>query len=406
VYASRFADEFEDAAAFGWTLSDPSFDWAHLIANKDREIARLEAAYVSTLERNKVEIVRSRAVIEDPHTIQLADGKRVRADKILVATGGAPSMGANIAGLEHVISSNDAFHLKKLPPRILIQGGGYIAVEFACIFANLGSKVTLVYRRDNILRGFDDDLRAFLRTDMEKNGIKIITQQTVNAVEKVDHGYCVELTDNAEMVVDAVMFATGRHPNIKGIGLEAVGVKIADNGGIAVDEYSRTNVESIYAVGDVTNRINLTPVAIREGHAFADTVFGGKSIRVDHTNVPTAVFTSPELGTIGLTETQAVEKLGVVDIYKTSFRPMKYGMAGRDSRMFMKLVVDGTNGRVVGCHIAGPEAGEMIQLVGIAVKMGATKADFDATMAVHPTMAEEIVTLREKAMSYGRAAAE
>jgi glutathione reductase (NADPH) len=406
VYASRFADEFEDAAAFGWTLSDPSFDWAHLIANKDREIARLEAAYVSTLERNKVEIVRSRAVIEDPHTIQLADGKRVRADKILVATGGAPSMGANIAGLEHVISSNDAFHLKKLPPRILIQGGGYIAVEFACIFANLGSKVTLVYRRDNILRGFDDDLRAFLRTDMEKNGIKIITQQTVNAVEKVDHGYCVELTDNAEMVVDAVMFATGRHPNIKGIGLEAVGVKIADNGGIAVDEYSRTNVESIYAVGDVTNRINLTPVAIREGHAFADTVFGGKSIRVDHTNVPTAVFTSPELGTIGLTETQAVEKLGVVDIYKTSFRPMKYGMAGRDSRMFMKLVVDGTNDRVVGCHIAGPEAGEMIQLVGIAVKMGATKADFDATMAVHPTMAEEIVTLREKAMSYGRAAAE
>jgi glutathione reductase (NADPH) len=406
VYASRFADEFEDAAAFGWTLSDPSFDWAHLIANKDREIARLEAAYVSTLERNKVEIVRSRAVIEDPHTIQLADGKRVRADKILVATGGAPSMGANIAGLEHVISSNEAFHLKKLPPRILIQGGGYIAVEFACIFANLGSKVTLVYRRDNILRGFDDDLRAFLRTEMEKNGIKIITQQTVNAVEKVDHGYCVELTDNAEMVVDAVMFATGRHPNIKGIGLEAVGVKIADNGGIAVDEYSRTNVESIYAVGDVTNRINLTPVAIREGHAFADTVFGGKSIRVDHTNVPTAVFTSPELGTIGLTETQAVEKLGVVDIYKTSFRPMKYGMAGRDSRMFMKLVVDGTNGRVVGCHIAGPEAGEMIQLVGIAVKMGATKADFDATMAVHPTMAEEIVTLREKAMSYGRAAAE
>jgi glutathione reductase (NADPH) len=406
VYASRFADEFEDAAAFGWTLSDPSFDWAHLIANKDREIARLEAAYVSTLERNKVEIVRSRAVIEDPHTIQLADGKRVRADKILVATGGAPSMGANIAGLEHVISSNEAFHLKKLPPRILIQGGGYIAVEFACIFANLGSKVTLVYRRDNILRGFDDDLRAFLRTEMEKNGIKIITQQTVNAVEKVDHGYCVELTDNAEMVVDAVMFATGRHPNIKGIGLEAVGVKIADNGGIAVDEYSRTNVESIYAVGDVTNRINLTPVAIREGHAFADTVFGGKSIRVDHTNVPTAVFTSPELGTIGLTETQAVEKLGVVDIYKTSFRPMKYGMAGRDSRMFMKLVVDGTNDRVVGCHIAGPEAGEMIQLVGIAVKMGATKADFDATMAVHPTMAEEIVTLREKAMSYGRAAAE
>jgi glutathione reductase (NADPH) len=406
VYASRFADEFEDAAAFGWTLSDPSFDWAHLIANKDREIARLEAAYVSTLERNKVEIVRSRAVIEDAHTVRLADGKRIRTNKILVATGGAPSMGAKIAGLEHVISSNEAFHLKKLPERILIQGGGYIAVEFACIFANLGSKVTLVYRRENILRGFDDDLRAHLRAEMEKRGIKIITQQTVNAVEKVDHGYCVELTDNAEMVVDTVMFATGRHPNVQGIGLEAAGVKIADNGGIAVDEFSRTNVENIYAVGDVTNRVNLTPVAIREGHAFADTVFGGKPTRVDHTNVPTAVFSSPELGTIGLTEAQAVEKLGVVDIYKTSFRPMKYGMAGRDSRMFMKLVVDGRNDRVVGCHIAGPEAGEMIQLIGIAVKMGATKADFDATMAVHPTMAEEIVTLREKAMSYGRAAAE
>jgi glutathione reductase (NADPH) len=406
VYASRFADEFEDAAAFGWTLSKPTFDWSHLIANKDREIARLEAAYINTLERNKVEIVRARAVIEDAHTIRLADGKRVRADKILIATGGAPSMGAKIAGLEHVISSNEAFHLKTLPKRILIQGGGYIAVEFACLFAGLGSQVTLVYRRDNILRGFDDDLRAHLRAEMEKHGIKIITQQTVAAVEKVDHGYCVEFSDHEGVVVDTVMFATGRHPNVEGLGLENAGVTIAANDGIAVDEFSRTTVENIYAVGDVTNRINLTPVAIREGHAFADTVFGGKPTRVDHANVPTAVFSNPELGTIGLTEAQAVKQLGVVDIYKTSFRPMKYGMAGRDSRMFMKLVVDGTSNRVVGCHIAGPEAGEMIQLIGIAVKMGATKADFDATMAVHPTMAEEIVTLREKAMSYGRAAAE
>jgi glutathione reductase (NADPH) len=406
VYASRFADEFEDAAAFGWTLPEPKFDWAHLIANKDREIDRLEAAYTSTLERNKVEIVKAHAVIEDAHTVRLSTGARVRADKILVATGGAPSMGAKIAGLEHVISSNEAFHLKTLPQRILIQGGGYIAVEFACLFAGLGSKVTLVYRRDNILRGFDDDLRAFLRAEMEKRGIKIVTQQTVTAVEKIDHGYCVELSDHEGVTVDAVMFATGRDPNIQGLGLEKAGVKISENGGVAVDEYSRTSAENIYAVGDVTNRINLTPVAIREGHAFADTVFGGKPTRVDHADVPTAVFSSPELGTIGLTETQAVKQLGVVDIYKTSFRPMKYGMAGRDSRMFMKLVVDGSNDRVVGCHIAGPEAGEMIQLIGIAVKMGATKADFDATMAVHPTMAEEIVTLREKAMSYGRAAAE
>jgi glutathione reductase (NADPH) len=406
VYASRFADEFEDAAAFGWTLAEPKFDWAHLIANKDREIARLEAAYVATLERNKVDIARTRAVIVDAHTIQLGDGKRVRADKILVATGGAPSMGAKISGLEHVVSSNEAFHLDKLPEHILIQGGGYIAVEFACIFSGLGSEVTLVYRRDNILRGFDDDIRAHLRAEMEKTGVRIITQQTVAAVEKVERGYCVELSDNQTIVVDKVMFATGRNPNIQRLGLENVGVKIADNGGIAVDEFSRTNVENIYAVGDVTNRVNLTPVAIREGHAFADTVFGNKPTRVDHTNVPTAVFSSPELGTIGLTEAQAVKQLGVVDIYKTSFRPMKFGMAGRDSRMFMKLVVDGSNDRVVGCHIAGPDAGEMIQLIGVAVKMGATKADFDATMAVHPTMAEEIVTLREKAMSYGRAAAE
>jgi glutathione reductase (NADPH) len=335
VYASRFADEFEDAAAFGWTLQRPSFDWPHLIANKDREIARLEAAYVTTLERNKVKIARTRAVIEDVHTVRLTDGKRVRADKILVATGGAPSMGAEIAGLQHVISSNEAFHLKALPKRILIQGGGYIAVEFACLFAGLGSQVTLVYRRNNILRGFDDDLREHLRAEMEKRGIKIVTQQTVVAVEKVDHGYCVELADNAELVVDTVMFATGRHPNVKGLGLETIGVKIAENGGVAVDAFSRTNVENVYAVGDVTNRINLKPVAIREGHAFADTVFGNKPTSVDHDNVPTAVFSSPELGTIGLTEAKAVEQLGVVDIYKPSFRPMKYGMAGRDSRMFM-----------------------------------------------------------------------
>jgi glutathione reductase (NADPH) len=406
VYASQFPEHFEDSAGYGWTVPQASFDWKTLIANKDREIARLEAAYTTTLERFKVEIAKTRAVLEDAHTVRLANGTRVRVDKILIATGGAPSMGAKIAGLEHVISSNEAFHLESLPHHILIQGGGYIAVEFACIFAGLGSKVTLVYRRDNILRGFDDDLRAHLRSEMEKRGITIITQQTVTGVEKVDRGYCVELSDNDEILVDKVMFATGRHPNITGIGLEAAGVTIAANGGIAVDEFSRTTTDNIFAVGDVTNRINLTPVAIREGHAFADTVFGNKPTKVDHTNVPTAVFSTPELGVIGLTEAEAAKSLGIVDIYKTSFRPMKFGMAGRDSRMFMKLVVDGTTDRVVGCHIAGPDAGEMIQLIGIAVTMGATKADFDATMAVHPTMAEELVTLRERAMSYGRAAAE
>ena len=406
VYASRFADEFEDAAGYGWHVPSPTFDWSHLIANKDREIARLEAAYVATLERHKVVLARTRAVIVDRNTVRLADGRTVHADTILVATGAWPYAGAAIAGIEHVISSNEAFHLAELPRRILIQGGGYIAVEFAGIFNGLGSEVTLVYRGDNILRGFDDDLREHLRVEMERRSITIVTRKTVAAIEKVDNGLCVELSDNEEILVDKVMFATGRKPNVGGLGLEAAGVTLAANGGIAVDEYSKTVVPNIYAVGDVTNRVNLTPVAIREGHAFADTVFGGKPTRVDHTDVPTAVFSEPECGVIGLTEAQARDRLDRVDIYKTTFRPMKATLSGRDTRVFMKLVVDGATDRVVGCHIVGPDAGELIQTIGIAVKMGATKADFDATMAVHPTMAEELVTMRDKAVSYSRAAAE
>jgi glutathione reductase (NADPH) len=407
VYASRFHDEFEDAAGYGWALDEPVFDWTKLIANKDREIARLEAAYVTTLERAKVALVRSRAVVEDTHTVHLlASGERVRAKHILIATGAAPHLGAEIAGLRHVISSNEAFHLEVLPKHILIQGGGYIAVEFAGIFRGLGSQVTLVYRGENILRGFDDDVREHLRSEMERRGIAIITKQTVDAVEKVEHGFCVELSDRKSFVVDRVMFATGRRPNISSMGLEAADVRIAKNGGIAVDEFSRSSAPNIYAVGDVTNRVNLTPVAIREGHAFADTVFGGKPTAVDHGNVPTAVFSEPEVGVIGLTEATARERLFKVDIYKTSFRPMKMSLAGRDTRAFFKLVVDGETDRVVGCHIVGPDAGEMIQLVGVAIKMKATKSDFDAVMAVHPTAAEELVTLREKAMSYQREAAE
>jgi glutathione reductase (NADPH) len=406
VYASRFADDFEDAAGYGWHVPPATFDWTHLIANKDREIARLEAAYVATLERHKVEILRTRAVIEDRHTVKLADGRRIRAKYILIATGAAPSLGADIAGLQYVITSNEAFHLPSLPKRILIQGGGYIAVEFAGIFNGLGSEVTLVYRGDNILRGFDDDLRAHLRGEMERCGIRIVTRQTVASVDKVEHGFCTTLSDNEETVVDQVMFATGRKPNVNGLGLEAAGVTLAANGGIAVDGYSQTAVDNVYAVGDVTNRVNLTPVAIREGHAFADTVFGGKPVRVDHANVPTAVFSEPECGVIGLTEAQARQHCERVDIYKTTFRPMKATLSGRDTRVFMKLVVDGVTGKVLGCHIVGADAGEMIQVLGIAVRMGATKADFDATMAVHPTMSEELVTMREKAASYTRAAAE
>ncbi|MBX9775945.1 MAG: glutathione-disulfide reductase [Xanthobacteraceae bacterium] len=406
VYASRFADEFEDAAGYGWTAGEPTFDWATLIANKDREIARLEAAYTSNLERAKVAIVKSRAVLEDAHTVRLlATGETVRAETILIATGAAPHLGAEIAGIEHVISSNEAFHLPALPRRVLIQGGGYIAVEFANIFHGLGSEVTLVYRGEQILRGFDNDIRDHLATEMGKRGIKIVCKQTVDAIEKVDHGLDVELSDRESFMADCVMFATGRKPNVQGLGLEKAGVTLA-RGAIAVDEFSRTSVPNIYAVGDVTDRINLTPVAIREGHAFADTVFGGKPVKVDHADVPTAVFSEPELGVIGLTETQAAERYPRVDVYKTSFRPMKATLSGRDTRSFFKLIVDAASDRVLGCHIAGPDAGEMIQLVGIAVKMNATKADFDAVMAVHPTASEELVTLRTKAYTVERQAAE
>jgi glutathione reductase (NADPH) len=407
VYAARFADEFEDAAGFGWTVREPSFDWATLIANKDREIARLEAAYTANLERANVEIVKSRAALLDSHTVRiLASGETVRASHILIATGAAPHLGAKIAGLEYVISSNEAFHLRALPKRILIQGGGYIAMEFATIFNGLGSDVTVVYRGDNILRGFDDDVRTHLRGELEKRGIRVITKRIVEGIEKVEHGLDVELSGHEQIMVDAAMFATGRRPNTAGLGLEAAGVKTGATGGVVVDEFSQSSVPNIYAVGDVTDRVNLTPVAIREGHAFADTVFGGKPTPVDHTQVPTAVFSEPEVGAVGLTEAEACRTLSRVDIYKATFRPMKATLSGRDTRTFMKLVVDGHTDRVVGCHIVGPDAGEMIQLVGIAVKMKATKADFDATMAVHPTAAEELVTMRERAATHERAAAE
>jgi glutathione reductase (NADPH) len=407
VYAARYADDFEDAAGYGWSVDPAVFDWAKLIANKDREIARLEAAYVTVLERARVALVKSRAVLEDAHTIRLmASGETVRAEHILIATGAAPHLGADIAGLEHVISSNEAFHLEQLPKRILIQGGGYIAVEFAGIFSGLGSSVTLVYRGENILRGFDDDVREHLHSEMQRRGIEIVTRQTVDAVEKVEHGLCVTLSDRRSFTVDSVMFATGRRPNIAGLRLERAGVRLAANGGVAVDSFSRSCVPHIYAIGDVTNRVNLTPVAIRDGHAFADTVFGGKPTAVDHIDVPTAVFSEPEVGVIGLTEAMARERLARVDIYKTSFRPMKMSLAARDTRAFFKLVVDGETDRIAGCHIVGPDAAEMIQLVGIAVKMRATKAQFDAVMAVHPTAAEELVTMREKALSYQREAAE
>jgi glutathione reductase (NADPH) len=406
VYASRFAHEFEDAAGFGWNVEAPVFDWPTLIANKDKEIARLEAAYTANLDKAGVTIVKARAVLEDAHTVRLSTGERVKAAHILVATGAWPHNGPPIPGIEHVITSNEAFHLPFLPRRILVQGGGYIALEFACIFAGLGSEVTLVYRGENILRGFDDDVRTHLRGEMEKRGITVITGRTVTEVAPSGEAAPAQLSDGRWIDVDKVMFAIGRLPNTAGLGLEAARVEIAKTGAVVVDEYSRTTVPHIYAVGDVTNRLNLTPVAIREGHAFADTVFGGRPTRVDHLNVPSAVFSEPEVGVIGFTETMARERFARVDIYKATFRPMKATLSGRDTRVLMKLVVDGTSDRVLGCHIVGEGAAEMIQTLGIAVKMGATKADFDATMALHPTAAEELVTMRTPTARYGQQAAE
>jgi glutathione reductase (NADPH) len=406
VYASRFSHDFADAAGYGWTVAPPSFDWPTLIANKDKEIARLETAYTTNLEKAGVEIIKSRAAFEDAHTVRLAaTGAHVSAEHILIATGAQPFHGHLIPGMEHVISSNEVFHLSALPPRILIQGGGYIAVEFAGVFAGLGSQVTLIYRGQNILRGFDDDVREHLRAEYERSGIKVITNRTVASIEKPG-AFVARLDDGHAIEVDRVMFAIGRRPNVMGLGLEEIQVKRAEHGGIAVDTYSQTSVPHIYAVGDVTNRVNLTPVAIREGHAFADTVFGGKPTPVDHINVPSAVFSEPEVGVVGMTEDMARERLRKVDIYRTEFRPMRATLSGRHTRVMMKLVVDHTSGRVVGCHIVGPDASEMAQVLGIAIKMGATKADFDATMAVHPTAAEELVTMRSPTKVYGREAAE
>jgi len=406
VYASRFHAEFEDAAGYGWTVPQSSFDWTTLIANKDREIARLEAAYGATLAKAGVKVVKSRAMLIDLHTVQLSDGPQVRADYVLIATGATPSFGDPIPGLEHVISSNEAFHLSHFPRRVVIQGGGYIAVEFAGIFAGLGSHVTLVYRGENILRGFDDEVRHHVRTEMEARGIRVLTGCKVVGVEDASGQFSVRLSSRNQVPADQVMFATGRVPNVKRLGLKEVGVEIAKNGGIAVDEYSRTSAQNIHAVGDVTNRINLTPVAIREGHAFADTVFGGKPTAVDHTNVPTAVFSDPEVGTVGWSEAQARERLAQTDIYKAMFKPLKATLSGRNTSVLMKLVVDGLSDRVVGCHVVGEGAAEIAQIAAIAVKMGAKKADFDATMALHPTAAEELVTMRKRLASYARAAAE
>ncbi|WGS18008.1 MULTISPECIES: glutathione-disulfide reductase [unclassified Bradyrhizobium] len=407
VIGSHVHDEIEDAAGFGWSIGQVSFDWATLVANKDKEIARLERAYTTNVEKSGARVVKTRAVLEDAHTIRLATGETVTAKYVLIATGGAPNHGSAIPGIEHVISSNEAFRLKELPKRIVIQGGGYIALEFAGIFAGYGSDVTVIYRGDNILRGFDEDVRKHVRAEMEKRGITIITGCTVTKVDKHGEGFTTHLSSGSSIASDQVMFAIGRHPNVANLGLETARVAINPaNGGIQVDGWSKTSVDNIYAIGDVTHRTNLTPVAIREGHAFADTVFGKRHVAVDHATIPTAVFSQPEVGTVGLTEAEARAQFSHVDIYKTDFRPIKATMSGRDTRVLMKLVVDGTSDRVLGCHIVGDGAAEITQAVAIAVKMKATKADFDATIALHPTAAEELVTMRSPTARHVRQAAE
>ncbi|MGA0530734.1 glutathione-disulfide reductase [Hansschlegelia sp. KR7-227] len=397
VYASRFPDAFEDSRGFGWTIGGtPTFSWPELIAAKDMEIARLSAIYETNLVKAGVVVHRQRARLDGQNAVRLADGTRLSARVILIATGGGPNPG-DFPGAELTISSNEAFDLPKLPSRIAIVGGGYIAIEFAGIFAGLGSAVTLIHRGDKLLRGFDDDLRDEVRMGLEKRGVAVLLEDEIERVEAdADGSKLVRTKAGAQLVVDEVMLAIGRAPLTDDLGLDDTIVMRDHNGAVMVDTTSRTNVPSIYAIGDVTDRLNLTPVAIREGHAFADTVFGSKPTTVDHANVPTAVFSTPEIGTVGLTEAEARMTDRAIDIYKTRFRPMKATLSGRDDKVLMKLVVDAETDRMLGVHIVGEDAAEMVQIAAIAVKMGATKADFDATMALHPSSAEELVTLRTK----------
>ncbi len=394
VYAADFSEAFEDAAGFGWRLGPSSFDWRTLLANKDREIARLNGVYERLLTSAGAQIMRHRAQLVDPHTVAV-NGKRLTARYILLATGSWPTL-PPIPGMEHAITSNEAFHLERLPPRILIVGGGYIGVEFAGIFHGLGAHVAQVYRGPLFLRGFDDDLRAALAVEMRKRGIDLHFNTLVNHLERTVDGLLATLSSGTQLEVDLVMFATGRHPNSAGLSLERAGVKLDRRGAIAVNEYSQTSVANIYAVGDVTNRKNLTPVAIAEGHAVADLLFGGRTRIIDHESVPSAVFCQPPIGTVGLTESEARARYDTVEVYKSAFRPLKHTLSGRDERTLMKLVVEPKSGRVVGAHMIGPDAGEIIQGIAIALKCGATKAQFDATIGIHPTAAEEFVTMREK----------
>jgi len=393
VTAAHFHEDFEDAAGFGWRVGESHFDWPTLLRNKDREIARLNGVYAKLLDSAGVERIEGRARIEGPHTVEVA-GRRITAEHILVATGGWPHL-PEVDGIENALTSNEAFHLERLPRRAIVVGGGYIAVEFAGIFHGLGVDVVQLYRGPLFLRGFDDDVRAALAEEMTKKGVDLRFDASVVKIEKRGEGVVATLQDGVAVEADLILYATGRRPLTHDLGLEAVGVELNDAGAIVVDEYSRSSVPSIWALGDVTDRINLTPVAIAEGMAFAKTVFGGEPTRPDHADVPSAVFSQPPLACVGLTEGEARERYRELDVYRSRFRPLKHTLSGRDEQTLMKLVVDRASDRVVGCHMLGPDAAEIIQGVAIAVKCRATKAQFDATIGIHPTSAEEFVTMRE-----------
>jgi len=399
VYAARYRDLFELAPTFGWDVGTPTFDWPTLVANKDKEIARLEKAYVSGLEGAKAELIRDRALVTGPNSVRLVgSGRELEAKTILIATGGHPHV-PDIPGKELGITSNEAFHLEQLPHSILIEGGGYIAVEFATIFAGLGVDTTIVYRGDRILRGFDDDMREGAEAGLQSRGIRIIYQTNLTELTRAGDDIRATFSDGVSAPFGAVMFATGRRPNTAGLGLEAAGVELDAVGAVQVDGFSRTNVPSIYAVGDVTNRIQLTPVAIREGHAFADTVFGGKPTEVDLSLYGTAVFGEPEVASVGLTEADAATH-GDIDVYVARFRPMMNTLSTKSERMIMKLITLRDGGRVLGVHILGPGAAEIVQMAAIPMGMGASKADFDRAIAMHPTAAEELVTFKKPSYVY------
>ena len=399
VVGSHFAGDFEDARAYGWDPGGkPSHDWGALIEAKNRELDRLNQIYLGILERNKVEVINGRATVTGAGEISI-NGRTVRARNILVATGGWPSLPA-IPGIEHAITSNEALELKERPQHIAIVGGGFIAVEFAGIFASFGSRVTQITRADKVLRGFDQDVRDTLRDEMTKKGIQFRPNRQVTSIAKRgDGGFDLTLDDGSSVACDQVLYATGRHPNTKGLGLEEAGVELTGSGAVKVDAYSQSSVPSIHAIGDVTDRMQLTPVALAEAHCLIDTLFKGNKRAMDYANVPQAVFSQPPVATVGLTEVDAKAKFGALDIYLTRFRSLRDTLTGRDEKTMMKLVVNQSDQKVVGVHMVGPDAPEIVQGLAVALQCGATKQDFDRTVGIHPTAAEEFVTMREKARS-------